>query len=198
MSQRQLAEMVGVHKGTISKWEAGVTIPPVPYISLLFKILGMHLKTEETTAAKSLIDPLEVRPVTKPSPMENIGKLIRGKREEWEVSKTELGNHLGVDRGTIASWENDEFVPNVTNLNRIQEWLKEDIPEKSDKMADSLEVVELMKERRLAEGLNQIELAQILGVSKNRINVWEKGQTVIRSENFNRIIKWLASFNPEE
>ena len=183
---------------TIGNWEKGVTIPPVPYISLLFKILGIHLETEGTTAAKPPSDPLESPPVTKPSTVENIGKLIRGKREEWEISKTELGSHLGVERGTIASWENDEFVPNVTNLNRIQEWLEEDIPEKPDKLADSLEVVELMKERRLAEGLNQIELAQILGVSKNRINVWEKGQTVIRSENFKLIIKWLASFNLEE
>ncbi|MBE6638345.1 MAG: helix-turn-helix transcriptional regulator [Ruminococcaceae bacterium] len=48
-----------------------------------------------------------------------IGKKIKGKRRERELTQEELANMLGVSKAAVSKWENDESFPDITMLPQI-------------------------------------------------------------------------------
>ena len=99
-----------------------------------------------------------------------------------------LGMHMKSEITRLCRWATDS----------LEEPPPTESSPKPDRLAQSLEVVKLMKERRLAEGLRQVDLSQILGVGINGVYRWEKGQTVIQEKHIMLIEKWLKSVNPKD
>ena len=52
-----------------------------------------------------------------------LGNKIQSLREEHSLSQKELANLVGVTTGTIAEWEADDSMPNITELARLSKSL---------------------------------------------------------------------------
>ena len=53
--------------------------------------------------------------------MEKIGKIIKNKRLELNMTQERMAELVGVSRQTISKWENDSICPDIDNVIRLSE-----------------------------------------------------------------------------
>ena len=51
-----------------------------------------------------------------------LGNVIKKLRTEYQVSQTQLANHLGISKQSVSNWENDNILPSIEMLVRISEY----------------------------------------------------------------------------
>ena len=83
MLQKQVANQIGVHKMTITKWEGNATVPEVRYMPAIIKLLGYN----PFPAANSFPEPLATA------------------RRVLGLSQRKMAERFGVDPATIQDWK---------------------------------------------------------------------------------------------
>ena len=174
LTQGELANHLNVAVANIGNWERNAAIPSPSNLGRI---------------SKWLAEDVPERPDTQQA--EDFAQRIREKRREWGMNLTELAKYLGVDRTTVREWENGFHLPTCANVRRLRLWFVEDAPEKPDRMSKYIELGAHIKEKRKALGITQAQLAKHLGVGKNRIHEWERGETVLRHQSLELVTKWL-------
>ena len=120
MFQVELANRLGVSKGSIIAWELSHRVPRHSNLRAL----------REWLAEEDIKLPASQYPLTELL-APDLGARIRDRRREWAMSRTELAELLGVDRGTLTKWENGMHIPSDVKAQRLLEWLAEDIPDQA-------------------------------------------------------------------
>lgn len=119
--------------------------------------------------------------------MKPVKDIIKDKRLEYNLTMKELAEKVGVSEGTISRWESGEIanmrrgaiisLSKVLNIppNVLMGWDKDEddiippMPTEDDlKNLFSIRLTKIMDEH----GLNQNELANILGVSESTVGKW--------------------------
>lgn len=114
---------------------------------------------------------------------------VRYLREEQELTQKEIGNFLGVDHSTYASWERgrDLFplkqllilanfyhvnIDYITDISPQKNYQKEERKINKELMAQRLRII------RKENNLTQMELAQKLNTSHSAISDYERGNRI--------------------
>jgi len=107
---------------------------------------------------------------------------LRQLRKEKGLCQKELAEALNVANTTVSIWERGLRKPEMDTLEKVRNYfdvslaylLGENTGERAGE--SSVTFAQRLKELRVERGLTQEELAEKLGVTKNTIFVWEKGQ----------------------
>ena len=91
LSQRQVATHLRVNPFTVANWEKGYCKPRIAVLPAVLEFLGY--------------DP---EPVTKP---QSFPERLSAARRQRGWSKKRAARELGIDEGTLASWERGDTVP---------------------------------------------------------------------------------------
>lgn len=97
LSQKQVADQIGVHEMTITGWEGNATIPEVRYMPPIFQFLGYN-------------------------PLPASGSLAEGlatARKTLGLSQRKMAGRLGVDPATLMGWEAGRHQPTGNSLGLI-------------------------------------------------------------------------------
>lgn len=95
--QRQLADRVGVHPGTVRNWETNATIVALKHIPVLVDFLGYVPFAEPTTLAERL----------------RLYRKLNG------ISRRVLAQRLRVDESTVWRWEAQLGAPGKRSRVRV-------------------------------------------------------------------------------
>ena len=179
MSRGELAGRLGVDERSLRDWERGIKSPQ-----------HSHLKALREWLEEEDIDLLATQNPLTEWLASNFGERLRERRHEWEMSESELADHLGINKGTLRSWENDTHIPDGTRMQRLWEWFAVDPPINSMR----IDVIDgnLIRNERVRRGMLQVELADRLGVSKGSVIAWELGHRDPRHSNLKALRVWLA------
>jgi transcriptional regulator with XRE-family HTH domain len=133
----QVADMCGVSKAVVKRWEAGESVPNRGQFKALCNILrrmAHHLPswpatiTADSQELKDIArtwDTVEAKDPTPRPPAVSFGTGLRRVREENEVSQEAIAQILELHPTAIGQWERDETVPVRENFNKILEVLPE-------------------------------------------------------------------------
>ncbi len=88
LTQKQVAEQLGVNVWTVLNWEKGHTKPPIETMPALLKFLGYDPSPEPKTLPERLL----------------------AKRRAWGWSIREAAQRVGVDPGTWRDWEQGRVI----------------------------------------------------------------------------------------
>jgi DNA-binding transcriptional regulator YiaG len=100
--QSNVAEQIGVETTTICNWESNTSIPAIRYIPAVLQFL----EYDPFPAGCTLAD------------------LLATARKELGLSQRKLAIALGVDPGTLQSWEAGHHEPIGRNMELIERFLK--------------------------------------------------------------------------
>lgn len=100
--QRDVAQRLGVHKGTVHNWETNRTTPPLRFVPRIVQFLGY------------------VPYYTTPS---TLGKRILTARRLLGLTQKELARQLGIDPSTLGRWEGDKGKPSRGLFERLDAFL---------------------------------------------------------------------------
>ncbi len=103
LTQRQVAGIIGVNKGTIGNWEIGVTQPAVHCISKIIDFLGYAPYC----------------------PPKSLGERLIQARKSLGLTQKQLAKILGVDPTSIRDWECGVHKPVKKSLKIIQKFFLE-------------------------------------------------------------------------
>lgn len=98
LSGKAAAQRLGVHADTLKNWESGRTRPVIRHRPTIRRFLGESL------------EPIEELP---------LGARLRACREQFGWTQQELARRLGIDEGTVASWERGEHRPNRLKARQV-------------------------------------------------------------------------------
>lgn len=110
-SIRSVAEISGVGKSTISRWERGTSSPSLPELQLVLNALDADPKqcAHWVTSVRGDSDLETLRSETN-------RRLIRAIRLRNGLSLTEAARNVGVTKATLSRWENGERCPDEANV----------------------------------------------------------------------------------
>lgn len=94
LTQKQVAERIGVNPWTILNWEKGNTEPPIASMPALLKFLGYAPFPEPKTLSDRM--------------------LAKRRAMGWSIKNA--ARQLGVDEGTWGAWESGTTVPRGRHL----------------------------------------------------------------------------------
>lgn len=124
------------------------------------------------------------------------GKKLRNLRLEKELTQMEVCEAIGIKENTYGYWEQGKYAPNETNINKLANFFhckKEEFESDSETVEEATEFsAEKLKKVRLKKGFSASEIAKNLGIVLNTYTLWEKGITVPKKENINKLIKFLG------
>jgi site-specific DNA recombinase len=92
--QRQVAEQLGVDKGSVYNWENNRSAPAVQYMPTIIQFLGYDPMPVPKTWAERLVH----------------ARTVNG------LTQQEAAKRIGVDQGTLARWERSEREPRGSHL----------------------------------------------------------------------------------
>jgi transcriptional regulator with XRE-family HTH domain len=101
--QKDVASLIGVSEDSITYWENGRSVPQIKYLPKIIEFLGHYPNALN---------------------LDTFADRIKTYRYLNGISQKRLGKILGVNSSTICSWENNEFVPDLVNLNRLNKLLQ--------------------------------------------------------------------------
>lgn len=109
ISQSELAEKLGVHLQTVSKWERGIMLPDVGQFGDIAKALDVPLETllMQPTGEKQYVGEFSV-----PALSEKIIEL-RGKRG---LSQSDVAEAVGCSPDAVSRWERGVTCPYIDNI----------------------------------------------------------------------------------
>jgi transcriptional regulator with XRE-family HTH domain len=91
--QHEVAEKIGVDKTTIFNWENGLTQPKIRSMPKIFEFLGYIPSVAMSSISSTL------------------GDRIIAYRKLHGIHQKKFARELGVDHGTLRSWEKNKSVP---------------------------------------------------------------------------------------
>ncbi|MDR3067167.1 MAG: helix-turn-helix transcriptional regulator [Comamonas sp.] len=107
---------------------------------------------------------------------------MRRRRQALSLSQQDLGEKLGIDRNTVSRIERGAPNMAVADATAIAETLGTTLGVMLGATEDRPQVAELsdtfsskVRELRVAQGLNQRELAELIGVDRNWVSAVESG-----------------------
>jgi len=103
ITQKDLAESLGVTKGTVAKWEQGVRYPELGMMEKLAKAFNVPLST--------LVDEEERK-----KPAELFAKRIRELRKQKRMTQDDLADALGISKFTVCGWERGLRCPEYSTV----------------------------------------------------------------------------------
>lgn len=191
MSQEQLAERLGLASATVSLLERGRQ--PIP------ETLELVMDWLADPIPERLRRLWEQREVLK----EHLGPRILTKRQEWNMTRTQLAPHLGVHEATLKNWEQQKFPVPDRHLPVVFDWLEASITDRPKyvQTPDPEEVrvvVEQMARERRRLGISQGKLAKIIGVNPSLIWNWEQDRYLPGPENLTKVVEWLPQVQEDE
>ncbi len=101
ITQKDLADRIGVHETTVYLWEVNSTEPMLQFVPLILEFLGYN--------------PF-------PQPVSLADKLIL-KRKQFGISQEKLAELIGVDPTSISRWERGQTRPFRKSLGKISSFL---------------------------------------------------------------------------
>ena len=101
LTQKDVAEQLGVEKCSVFNWEANMSQPEIRYTPAIIRFLGYN--------------PL-------PEPKSLAERLIR-QRTTMGLSQKEAARAIGVDQGTLARWERGEREPHAAHTEAVERFL---------------------------------------------------------------------------
>ena len=99
--QREVAELLGVCKSVVWRWETGETEPELRFLPKVFGFIGGDPRPEPT----------------------GIGARLIRWREQKGWSRKRLASHLAVDEGTLWRWESGQRCPGRLHSVKIHQLL---------------------------------------------------------------------------
>lgn len=102
LSQAELAKIVGVAQNTLSYWENGKYDIDNKSLSIMADYFGVS------------VDYILGREIS----ISNMNR-IAALRAEKGIRQIELAQTLGVSQGTLSTWENGKYEPDIATLNKI-------------------------------------------------------------------------------
>lgn len=115
--------------------------------------------------------------------MENqLGALIKTRREELGYSQVKFASLLGVNSGTVSRWESGKTQDmRLDNLDSLSIILKIPITEmlslSAINLPDNPKLGELIRTQREKLSITQNQLAGLIGINHSTISRWERGLT---------------------
>ncbi|RDH41619.1 helix-turn-helix domain-containing protein [Zooshikella ganghwensis] len=188
LTQKQLAELTGVTKVTVSRWETknpeermspqmftlkqiaeATGVPLGDFIDCILqnKIkeeLGEGEQDEETYAT-------------------NLWEKIRVARVNAKMTQQDLAKACGVSRATVNAWESpkNQFKNSRRmSLKRIAEATNTPIEWFAEPSSDEKPIWEVIKEARVLAGLTQEALGSLVGVNGSTVCKWESKKAEMR------------------
>jgi transcriptional regulator with XRE-family HTH domain len=105
-----------------------------------------------------------------PEKLETIGDHLRRRRLTLKLLQREVGERLGVDKGTVYNWENSRSKPDIEYMPAVIRFLGYNPLSPPQNLADRL------VRARTALGLSQKDAAAQIGVDASTLARWERGE----------------------
>ena len=109
MTLTELGRHLKVDRTTLAQWERGSNIPKRSNLPSLSKWFAEDVPVKEREMAR----------------YEELGRRIRGTRQELGMSSRELARYLRVGNNRIYEWERGQSVLRPSSLELINRWLRE-------------------------------------------------------------------------
>ena len=114
LTQTRLAELLGVHLQTVSKWERGVNEPDISLLGEIASVLGASV--EELLGA-----PLEGETFSGTFDAAALGNFIRASRKSLGENQETLAQAVGTTGDTVSKWERGVVCPGARELKALSE-----------------------------------------------------------------------------
>ena len=168
-TQSDLAFRMGYKtKSAINKIELGINDISQTKVRKFAEVLGVsvaYLMGQEKTEQDQ-------------TPTQTIGERIKARREELQLSQDELAKRLGYkSRSSINKIETDSRNLTQSKIKPIADAL-DTTPAYIMGWGEDAEIGEKIRAARLAKGMTQGELGEILGVQKSAVAKYENGRVV--------------------
>lgn len=175
LTQRQLADKVGINQTMISDYEMGKFIPSLKTISKFAK-QGIVIDLEGQVAQ---IRDCEIEE------MPDVAKQLLNLRKSLKISQAELAELVGVHKNTIARIERKEVFPDAATLQKFVD-NKIDLNQYNEELEVTNTAKEIIKIRENL-GLNQSAFARKIGVSPTTLCEIESGKRHLTSTTLRKI-----------
>ncbi|GEM_PF-4339247 len=176
MSQKALAELLGVNVASICRWESGSRIPKRDKLEKLATLFHHSIAGVSAPAAFS----------------GTLGNRLRELRTKSGLTLEQVSEQLGVTSGTIFQWENDDHLPRPDNLKKLADLYQETIAEVRPPINKEISAGEKMKEMRIRSNFSQVLAAELLHCAQKDISRWENN-VVAPTRNY--LEKMAAIYN---
>lgn len=128
MSLGQLAALAGIHRSTLSRWEAGKTIPLATELELVLEALKLPQalrhqcwqQIDRPRAMRRLIPSASETPP--PLPVSG-GELLRALRRRSGHTQAQVSAALGITQSRFSQWENNDSWPDEEKLLLLCQYL---------------------------------------------------------------------------
>lgn len=121
LTQQQIADKIGVNRGSYSNWEKGKREPSFENLSMLACIFDVSIDF-------LLSEYLEISKEAYLKLKEEKKNLFSVRLKELRLKKgltqTELGEKVGVKQSTFTNWENGKREPSYENLVKLADLLE--------------------------------------------------------------------------
>ena len=157
LSQKTLAELLGVNVASISRWENGSRIPKRDKLEKLATLFHCSIAGVSAPFA----------------PSNTLGNQLRELRTKAEVTLEQVAELLEISVGTIFHWENDDYAPKPDNLKKLADLYQETIAEIRPPINQELSSGKKIQEMRIRANLSQVLAAELLHCAQKDISRWE-------------------------
>ena len=179
LKQTEFAARLGVSNNTVSEWELEQRLPTMERLASaekfarnlsdwLYQPCPKPIKAQCPEALR--LDRRTEPRSPFPDDLNTLGDHIRKRRLDLGLSQAALARRFGVNRNAITNWENAIQEPDVIRLPSVIEFLGY---EPTDVFG---ELAELIKAKRRSLGLTQEAFGKLVGVSRETVNLWERGK----------------------
>jgi DNA-binding transcriptional regulator YiaG len=179
LKQTEFAARLRVSNNSVSEWELQQNMPtpeeldrmeaisrrlPVPFRPLC-------AETIKKTCADAVQPDRRFRPrSTAPVELNTLGDHIRKRRFDLGLSQVALARKFGVNRNAVTNWETGVQKPGLGQMPGVIEFLGYEPSNEFERLADAIRV------RRRSLGLTQEAFSELVGVSRETVNLWERGK----------------------
>ena len=197
LSQKDVADFLGVSIPSVSKWESGERVPDLALIGLLARLLKVDIDSL-VNGESTLNNNIDIENEFNISEFSKYFTYLRKINNYSLVSLAEL---LDTRYQTISKWENEESVPNIFMLKKCSEIFKVPLSEIYYGKKFNEEVVnEEPKENKKKTSVISIVLSvfSLVVLLFSFLIVVIDNNTSSNGSNTNSVIKSVSIFNPYE
>jgi transcriptional regulator with XRE-family HTH domain len=178
LNQKALGAGLGVCADVVSRWELGKSRPSRVDLDRIEEICRAE-SPYHTPCPEELRD--QCRPDDRyasrrrprseePPALLTLGDHIRKRRLELGLSQATLASQLGINRNAVTNWESGAQEPDLAQMPSVIEFLG------YEPSIDVEELAETIRLKRRYLGLTQEAFGELLGVSRETVNLWERGK----------------------
>lgn len=135
------------------------------------------------------------------------GKRIAELRKRHGLTQAELAKSIGISRSALSLYETEKREPDIETLSKFtslfkvstdyllgNDTLSDTISKPEEQIGDYMTLAKRLKELRLENGLTQLQLAEILDISKSDISKYETGIVEPNSDIVTKIATYFGVF----